>query len=306
MLSPILLYFAIVHKSIIAIIAVILCVVDLLMPLKLPYYSHTFHEWIITPALIGKMLYFPMDVVFEVDPSKLSKEKNYMVCIHPHSLYGIGYEAYAQYLIEQGFEPLLAGADVVFQIPLVRRLLQVHGATRVTKTEIKRSLARKFPQNIVTLAVGGIAEMFCEETPDGKGEIIVAKRRKGHIKLALETGASILPCYTFGANQFITRISKRGSIFEKVSRKIRASIFLWLDAFYIPFGFIPKQVPMLVVVGAPIEFPDKMDTPSQRQIDEYHEKYLTSMTALFDKYKSRLGPKWSAKNLVFEDFDSKI
>lgn len=52
----------------------------------------------------------------------------------------------------------------------------------------------RIPRNLFILP-GGIAEIFTS-TP-GK-HVVVFNRRRGIVKLALETGAHILPSYVFG------------------------------------------------------------------------------------------------------------
>ena len=50
---------------------------------------------------------------------------------------------------------------------------------------------------------GGIAEMFVCSYGDTQ-ETLLIKQRKGFVKIALETGAQIVPCYCFGNSQTFT------------------------------------------------------------------------------------------------------
>ena len=143
------------------------------------------------------------------------------VCYHPHSLYGIMYDMYASRLhSEHGFLPLFAGADVVLKIPLLRRVLSWWGLVPVSPSSLQRSLSLKYPNNILTLLPGGISEMFYGLDE----EQIILNKRKGFIKIALQTGASLVPCYALGANQVYTRWFSESSIFYRLSSLLRVSL----------------------------------------------------------------------------------
>ena len=77
---------------------------------------------------------------------------------------------------------------------------------------------------------GGIREMFYGT----EVEQIFLKSRFGFAKLALTTGASLVPAYCLGANQCYTRYSNQHSLLAKVSSKIQTSLVFWTGAFGIP------------------------------------------------------------------------
>ena len=52
-----------------------------------------------------------------------------------------------------------------------------------------------------------------------------------------------------------------------------------------------------MLLGMPLVV-EKVDDPTQAQIDELHERLLTSMAQLFDTHKAALG--WGQKKIVFE------
>lgn len=73
----------------------------------------------------------------------------------------------------------------------------------------------------IGISTGGVAEVF--ETNSATGdEVIVLQNRKGIVKLAFSTGASLVPCYLFGnthllslwtggeaGHDFVRRLSRR-------------------------------------------------------------------------------------------------
>ena len=101
----------------------------------------------------------------------------------------------------------------------------------------------------VLVLPGGIAEMIRSRPGPLYG--IVAKDRKGFVRLALEQGAALVPVFAFGANEVIL---------QSQNRTIKA-INAWFAkrfAFFFPVYFgrwmtlVPFSRPVTVVTGAPI------------------------------------------------------
>jgi hypothetical protein len=109
-------------------------------------------------------------------------------------------------------------------------MLAAWGFSKVTKAAMTKNLARPYPHNVLTLMPGGIREMFYGT----EVEQIFLKSRFGFAKLALTTGASLVPAYCLGANQCYTRYSNQHSLLAKVSSKIQTSLVFWTGAFGIP------------------------------------------------------------------------
>ncbi len=74
----------------------------------------------------------------------------------------------------------------------------------------------------IGISTGGVAEVFETNTSQEGDEVVVLKSRKGIIKLAFRTGASLVPCYFFG-NTHLLSLWTGGSLhgfFRKLSRKV--------------------------------------------------------------------------------------
>ena len=95
----------------------------------------------------------------------------------------------------------------------------------------------------VCLIPGGIAEMFVCSYGNTK-ETLFIKNRKGFVKIALETGSQIVPCYCFGNSQTFT--SGSGRVLKFVSRVLKASLVVFWGRGGLP---VPHHVPMLTVIG---------------------------------------------------------
>ena len=132
--------------------------------------------------------------------------------------------------------------------------------------------------------------------------------RKGFVKLALQTGAQIVPCYCFGNSQiFDTPFNSSsdsalggGSWVARLSRRLRAALVVFWGRYGLP---IPFRAPLLTVIGRPIPVPkvsgaDASSEPSAELVNEYHDLYLRETRRIYDKYKNCYG--WQHKPLVFK------
>jgi len=211
---------------------------------------------------------------------------------------------------QRGIYTLYSGASVMKYVPFVRRLFSITGFTDVSKRGLRRVLDTKtfgpqHPYNVVHLVVGGIHEMFYT-THDEFHEQIILRKRKGFVKLALQTQSDLIPMYTFGANQTYMRLFHRNSVFCRLSSVLQVSLVTWLGRWNIPMGFVPNKIPLLGVIGPVFEVP-KVDTVTDELIQQTHEQFCEKLKELFDTYKvvyvNQMGAdeSWLLKELSFED-----
>jgi hypothetical protein len=106
------------------------------------------------------------------------------------------------------------------------------------------------------------------------------------VTIALQTGASIVPCYSFGNTQTFYSFPRAGSLLERLSRRWKVSLLFFWGRCALP---IPRRVPLLTVLGKP---------PSPELVNEYHEMYLQRTREIYDKYKNMFG--WSQRPLLFK------
>merc|ERR1711933_236696 len=102
---------------------------------------------------------------------------------------------------------------------------------------------------------GGIAEIF-ELRPDREAAYL--RKRKGFVKLALESGASLVPCYTLGNSTVYDALTSKH--LQSLSRKVRASVTLFWGRFFLP---IPYRRPICFLMADPIDLP-KIEQPSEQ------------------------------------------
>ncbi|RLO07473.1 hypothetical protein DYB28_003489 [Aphanomyces astaci] len=118
------------------------------------------------------------------------------------------------------------------------------------------------------LLVGGSQEAL-EAHPNTNR--LVLNKRKGFIKLALETGAHVVPV-----------ANPQGSWLRSMQDSVVKHLTIATPL--LTSGPLPNSTPLLTAVGIPIEFP-QISKPSSEEIEIHHAKYKAALQALFDKHK---------------------
>lgn len=175
-----------------------------------------------------------------------------------------------------------------FFVPVYRDYLLALGISSAARGNILKILEQN---HSVAIVVGGAQEALLSR-PGGND--IVLEKRKGFVKLALESGnTQLVPCYCFGENELYNVVDMGD---DSTGRKVQ----FWLKqrfGFTIPFfhargifnydfGLLPWRKPVTLVMGKPIEVPHKPN-PNKNEVDHYHKLYVESLKKLFDDHKSQ-------------------
>jgi 1-acyl-sn-glycerol-3-phosphate acyltransferase len=162
-------------------------------------------------------------------------------------------------------------------VPLMRDILQWLGGREVSKEAISYALSR---QESVLLVPGGQQEMM--ESQSQMGEIRIITKHVGFIRLALQTGAPLVPVLSFGEVEVMDFVR-----YPRLQRFFITRIGIPVPFFpYGLFGFpIPRPVPVTVVFGRPIVV-DKVEEPTQEEVRKLAKKYFESIQEVFDKNKA--------------------
>lgn len=151
--------------------------------------------------------------------------------------------------------------------------------------------------------VGGAQEALHARPGNYK---IILKKRKGFVKLALQTGASLIPVFSFNevevfdqpSNEPGTKI-RRFQDFVKKWTGIAPAFFIGRGFFQYSFGLIPQRHPIYTVIGEPLP-PIKISTPTTDEIDEMHGKYVNALTKLFEDHKMKYLKNAATTKLIIE------
>lgn len=169
------------------------------------------------------------------------------------------------------------------------------GLRSVSKESIGNILTRGGPNNegmgrAVTIVLGGARESL--EAQPGTLRLILNQRR-GFIKLALRTGADLVPVLAFGENDLYDQVSPKTHPWV---HKIQMFILrVW--KFTLPFlhgrgifnydvGLMPYRRPLNIVVGAPIKVQRApAGVVDAAEVDRLHDLYSKELRKIWDTYK---------------------
>uniref|UniRef100_A0A8R1HT12 Acyltransferase n=1 Tax=Caenorhabditis japonica TaxID=281687 RepID=A0A8R1HT12_CAEJA len=236
--------------------------------------------------------YFPAK---SIKTAELPPEDNYLLVCHPHGIIPMG--IWASFALNgtgifekfPGISFKLATLGSNFKIPMRREICLLHGCIDCSKESLEHLLNKeKSTGNAVVLSVGGAAEAL--DAHPGTHNLTL-KSRKGFVKEALVTGASIVPVYSFGENDVFTQVSnKEGSYLRKIQELIKSltgvaiPLFNGRGLFQHNFGIFPRRRPITTVVGAPIKL-EKTENPSREEVEKWHNVYCEKLTELFEAHK---------------------
>ncbi|KAI7887311.1 putative diacylglycerol acyltransferase type 2b [Lichtheimia hyalospora FSU 10163] len=259
---------------------------------KAPYRGGRRIEWIRNWQLWKLFAeYFPATIVKEAD---LDPKKNYVFGYHPHGIISVGAittfategNGFSQHF--PGIIPSLLTLAGNFKLPLHRDYILALGMCDVSKQSCKAVL-NSGPGRSIAIVIGGASESL--NARPGVMDLTL-KKRLGFCKIALQTGASLVPVINFGENELYEQVmNDDGSWLRKFQRQTQrlagftVPLFHGRGIFNYDIGLMPHRRPMHVVFGEPID-PPKGDVENvDKAVQELHYKYMESVKALYDKYK---------------------
>eukprot|EP00386_Alphamonas_edax_P003837 GDKI01011647.1.p1 GENE.GDKI01011647.1~~GDKI01011647.1.p1 ORF type:complete len:371 (+),score=26.05 GDKI01011647.1:43-1113(+) len=255
---------------------------------------------------IGQLWYEVFDFHCNLSPEEIENilihgdTKQLILAMHPHGIVpfqAILWAAYCDQYFTVGKRALYgfaAAADAVGYVPFLRNVMGFLGAGSASYKALKDGLVEgkvpsvpnRRPRHLYILP-GGVAEIF--RSKPGAHEIIF-KHRKGLVRLAIETGAELCPCYVFGGTDFYQNLATNDGVFARLSRKLRAGFTIFWGYAGLPIPFAPK---VTMCIGAPIPTPKLPPNATQEErdaaVNALHTQFMENIHALFDKYKSAAG-----------------
>lgn len=155
----------------------------------------------------------------------------------------------------------------------------------------------------IVLMVGGAQEAL--NSRPGLYQLVL-KKRKGFIKIALKTGAPLVPVFSFNEVEIFDQPSnepgtfiRKFQDFVKSVTGIAPAIFIGRGFLQYSFGFIPRRQRITTVVGAPLEA-EHTNTPTKKQIDDLHEKFIIALIQLFEDHKHKYLKNAEKISLIIE------
>ncbi|QSS62338.1 hypothetical protein I7I51_04516 [Histoplasma capsulatum] len=290
------------------------CAIPLFWPLLLPYlvYISLFSDTATSGTLSRRSSflrslriwnyfasYFPARLHRSVP---LPATRKYIFGYHPHGI--ISHGAFAAFGTEAlGFSTLFPGItntlltlDSNFRLPFYRDYALAMGLGSVSRESCENLLSKGGLDNAgmgraITIVVGGASESL-----DAQPHAIrlVLKRRKGFIKLAIRTGADLVPVLAFGENELYEQVSsdqhpliRRVQLLIKRTMGFTVPLFHARGVFNYDVGLMPYRRPLNIVVGRPIQVVQQHDRAKieETYVDELHARYVRELQRLWEEYR---------------------
>ncbi|VDM50935.1 unnamed protein product [Toxocara canis] len=151
--------------------------------------------------------YFPVSLH---KTAELPLNHNYLIGSHPHGIISIG--SYTNFCTNgtgvfekfPSMEIRLCTLAGQFWTPLRREYGMLFGLVDCSKESLQYMLdVERTKNNIVVLVIGGAEEAL--DAHPGR-HILTLNSRKGFIRMALRTGAHLVPMYSFGENDLFDQV----------------------------------------------------------------------------------------------------
>ncbi|XP_050520821.1 2-acylglycerol O-acyltransferase 2-A-like [Daktulosphaira vitifoliae] len=247
--------------------------------------------------------YFPVSLIKTHD---LPADKTYLFATYPHGMLCSGvfsnFATNASPFRElfPGLKSFLITLNLHFHLPFTRELGLGLGLRECSEKSLVNILNGN-KGNVAVLMVGGVSEAF--KSFPGPIQIIVNKR-KGFVRVALKTGASLVPVFSFGENYVYAKgEAPPDSFWDKALKLVKWKagrlVPVGRGLFQYSFGIVPRRHPIFTVVGKPIDVP-KIPNPTAEDIDKYHKIFVDELTKLFEEHKTKYSKNLEELNLVLD------
>ncbi|WEW60117.1 diacylglycerol O-acyltransferase 1 [Emydomyces testavorans] len=290
------------------------CAIPLLWPLLLPYlvYISLFSKASTDGTLRRRSQFLRSLRIWtyfaEYFPAKLHRSevlpptRKYIFGYHPHGI--ISHGAFAAFATEAlGFSELFPGItntlltlDANFRLPFYRDYALAMGLRSVSRESCENLLSKGGPDGegmgrAITIVVGGARESLDAQPHKIR---LILKQRKGFVKLAIRTGADLVPVLAFGENELYEQVSSdqhplihRFQLLVKQTMGFTIPLFHARGVFNYDVGLMPYRRPLHIVTGRPIPVVQqpKRDKIDDAYVNELHGRYVAELRRLWEDWK---------------------
>lgn len=290
------------------------CAIPLFWPLLLPYlvYICFFSTAATSGTLSGRSTFLRSlhfwSLYASYFPARLHRSeplpptRRYIFGYHPHGI--ISHGAFAAFATEAlGFSTLFPGVtntlltlDSNFLIPFYREYALAMGLASVSRESCENLLTKggvdgKGMGRAITIVIGGARESLDAQPHSMR---LILKRRKGFIKLAIHTGADLVPVLAFGENDLYDQVrSDQHPLIHKIQMLVKRTMGFTIPLFHArgvfnyDVGLLPYRRALNIVVGRPIQVvrQERRDKIDSDYIDELHARYVKELERLWVEWK---------------------
>ncbi|XP_075212540.1 2-acylglycerol O-acyltransferase 2-like [Lycorma delicatula] len=238
--------------------------------------------------------YFPLKLI---KTAELHPQHNYLLVVYPHGLLSSG--AFGHFAtnstnfkdIFPGIRTFLLTLNIHFLTPFYRDLVLGMGGCSVSEQSMMYLLDKdkKKGKALVLMAGGARESLLCQP---GTYKIIL-QNRKGFIRIALQTGTSLVPVISFGEPDIFDQVHSVPGSWLSWSQNLVMKLTgfapcvpIGRGLFQYNFGLVPRRYPITTVVGSPI-YVEKKEHPNDEEIENLHYIFTNKLIDLFENNKHK-------------------
>lgn len=240
-----------------------------------------------------------------VNPSKhlLKDDQRYLWCLHPHGVLADGWHSVIARNLDSfedgGNGPPEIGRKIALCFAPIIQHVPVHQEMYRDKcgSADKKAITQwwKTPDTDPALIPGGFAESVFANAGERDVEYSYLKGRKGFMRICIEEGKDIVPCYTFGVN----KMYRSTKLLRGARAKISQHYFIGL----VPFlGWMGTSMPLTDETTTVVFPPFSVSQYAISQLDEAHAAYLEHLKKHFDLHKASYGMDGVELQFIGSDF----
>lgn len=241
----------------------------------------------------GALDYFPMSLEWEDQASFVDaavKGTPSIIGCEPHGVLPLSIISFADYCYYGADTPSIVketramATSTIFYLPLLRQLWSWLGIDPISRAHMRGLLERG---RSVLLIPGGVAECL-RMTPSC--EVVYLRKRFGFVKLAMQTGAQIVPAYSFGQTRTYSYWKLGPPLCSDATTSALSKVIgLAPMAFWGRWGTpMPRQAKIHTVVGKAIPVEKRVD-PTNEEVAAKLEEFIGAVKGLFERHRVENG-----------------
>jgi len=212
--------------------------------------------------------------------------RQHVIGLHPHGILPFGgmvnfaSDVSNARTLLKNIEIRTLAASFVFYIPLYRDLALAGGICDASRFSARALLDGG---KSILLVPGGATEALYAKP--GANTLVLSKRL-GFIKLAMQSGAYLVPAYSFGENNTYSQLSSDYKVVHWMKTRFQRIFGISLPLIT---NIVPMKCRVTTVIGGAIRV-EKNTHPTDDEIRVVLKSYIEALQALFDKYKDKYDP----------------
>lgn len=172
--------------------------------------------------------------------------------------------SFAHFLYNNGRAPRYLGKDSIFKVPLVGAFIRAAGQIPVSRES--KDAIEGFQHAIAALKAGHLVAIYPEGTLTRDVNLWPMRGKTGAARLALQTGAPVYPCASWGPEKVIPPYGKKIKLFPRTK--------------------------VSIVVGDPVDLSKWRGKESDRDaVQEASDAIMDEITKLLENLRGEKAPK---------------